>query len=103
MQFFTVAPGRDPRTRGGLGLGLKLDGYGLDYAYEAVGALGSTNDIQWNYSEPVNVKAGFYDFAASPLASGIVAAKSLDASVEDVRMLKMAVFRRGMRKSSLNR
>lgn len=29
-----------------LGLGLKLNRYGLDYAYEAAGALGSTNEFQ---------------------------------------------------------
>lgn len=77
--------------------------------------------IAWNYSEAVNVNVNLYDVAGelvwvdhgvgvsgrlrwnlttssgSPVASGIyivkVDASSLDGSVEDVRMLKMAVLR----------
>ena len=78
--------------------------------------------IEWNYSEAVNVKVDLYDVAGElvwvdhgnavssgqlrwnlttssggPVASGIyivkVDASSLDGSVEDVRMLMMAVLR----------
>jgi hypothetical protein len=77
--------------------------------------------IAWNYSEAVNIKVGLYDLAGElvwvdhgvgmagqirwdlrtssgrPVSSGIylvkVDASSLDGSVEDVRMLKMAVLR----------
>ena len=77
--------------------------------------------IMWNYAESVNVRIGLYDLAGelvwldhgvgisgqirwdlkttggSPVAQGIylvkVDASSLDGSVEDVRILKMAVLR----------